>query len=85
MSHRGDIARLVKVLNIYQLLIKLLLDIIYLLLKDNPKITRSELALKTGLTENGVKWNLSKLKSEGRIKRIGPDKGGYWKIINNDE
>ena len=25
---------------------------------------------------------MDKLKSKGLIKHIGPDKGGYWKIIN---
>jgi hypothetical protein len=25
---------------------------------------------------------IEKLKNNKRIKRIGPDKGGYWQIIN---
>ncbi len=50
------------------------------LIKANPKITRVELAKETGLSEDGVKFNLTKLKKEGIIKRIGPDKGGHWKV-----
>jgi len=23
-------------------------------------------------------------KKEGKIKRVGPDKGRYWKIVNED-
>lgn len=49
------------------------------ILGSNPKATRKELAEKTGLTADGIKWNLNKLKKEGIIRRIGPDKGGHWK------
>ena len=34
-----------------------------------------------GITEDGVKYNLNKLKNNGIIERIGPAKGGYWKIL----
>ncbi|ODS42702.1 MAG: hypothetical protein MSIBF_05210 [Candidatus Altiarchaeales archaeon IMC4] len=54
---------------------------ILLLLKENPKITQAELAEKAILSRRGVEWNLSKLKSEGKIRRSGPDKGGYWEIL----
>ena len=33
------------------------------------------------ITEDGVKYNLDKLKKEGKIKRIGPDKGGSWEVV----
>ncbi len=57
--------------------IQKILDII----KEEPKISRKEIAIKLGnITEDGVKYNLSKLKKSGLIKRIGPDKGGYWKV-----
>ncbi|MBQ0035703.1 MAG: hypothetical protein KBT35_02165 [Firmicutes bacterium] len=36
-----------------------------------------------GITSDGVKYNLDKLKKDNIIERIGPDKGGYWKIIRN--
>ena len=39
-----------------------------------------ELALAIGLTEDGIKYNLAQLNRKEIIKRIGPDKGGYWKI-----
>ena len=28
--------------------------------------------------------SISKLKEQRKLKRIGPDKGGYWEIIEND-
>lgn len=48
----------------------------------NPKASRSEIAEALGdITENGIKYQLNKLKKQGKIERIGPDKGGYWKIL----
>ena len=52
-------------------------------IKSNPKITLRELQSNTGLSRQGIEWNISKLKHEGRIERIGPDRGGYWKVIDN--
>ncbi len=51
------------------------------LIKENSKITRNELANKLNITSDGVKYNLKKLVSNNIIERIGPDNGGYWKII----
>ena len=37
---------------------------------------------KTGnLTKKTVEYNLEKLKAKGFIKRIGPAKGGHWKVV----
>ena len=55
--------------------------IIDLILK-NPKVTRKELSEQIGISEDGIKYNLIKLAKSGKIKRIGPDKGGHWVIIN---
>ncbi len=48
---------------------------------SNPKITADQLTGLTGLSRRGVEYNLDKLKKEKRIKRLGGDKGGSWKII----
>ena len=51
-------------------------------LKKNPNASRKELTETiTDLTEDGVKYNLTRLKNLGLIQRVGPDKGGYWKVI----
>ncbi|MEA3318275.1 MAG: winged helix-turn-helix transcriptional regulator, partial [Bacteroidota bacterium] len=50
------------------------------IINQNPKITAKEIQDVTGLTRRGVEYNLDKLKKEGILNRIGPDKGGYWKI-----
>ncbi len=55
------------------------------ILKDNPKAGRKEIAEIIGdITEDGIKYHLEKLKAEGKLKRVGPAKGGYWEIIKAD-
>ena len=51
-------------------------------LKATPYITVNELAKIVGISSKGVEWQIAKLKKEGRIKRIGPAKGGHWEVIN---
>lgn len=53
-------------------------DKILSLIIENPKITQEELAEKTGLTIRGIEWNISNLKKQKLIARIGGKKGGYW-------
>ena len=55
---------------------------ILFILKENPSVSRKEIAAILGdITENGVKYQLNKMKKKKMIERIGPAKGGYWKII----
>ena len=51
------------------------------LIKNNTKITSAELAGILEITVKGIEWNLAKLKEKGIIERIGPAKGGYWKVV----
>ena len=50
-------------------------------LLSNPKATQKELAAFTGLSVRGVEKNLKNLKESGRIRRIGPAKGGHWEVV----
>ena len=43
-------------------------------------ISASAMADSIGISERAVEKQLAKLKGKGVIDRIGPDKGGYWKI-----
>jgi fic family protein len=38
------------------------------------------LAEKIGISQKGVEKQISKLKKDGILRRIGPDKGGKWKV-----
>jgi len=51
------------------------------LIKANTQITIKELAEQINLSTRAIEKNISKLKTENRIERIGSDKGGHWKII----
>lgn len=44
-------------------------------------ITQKELAAVIGITEDGVKYHITRLRKKGVLKRIGPDKGGYWEVV----
>ena len=52
------------------------------LFRDNPKITSEELSKLLDINLRNTKKRISKLKEKGLIKRIGPDKGGSWEVIN---
>ncbi len=53
------------------------------ILQDNPSASRKEIAEVLGdITEDGVKYQLAKMKKEKLIERVGADKGGYWNILN---
>ena len=51
------------------------------LINDNPEISAKELAYIINRSSRTIERAIAKLKKEGRIKRIGPDKGGYWEVI----
>ena len=44
-------------------------------------ITQKDLAAVIGITEDGVKYHITRLRKKGILKRIGPDKGGYWEVV----
>jgi ATP-dependent DNA helicase RecG len=51
------------------------------LMKKDSTISALELAKKIGANEKTIKRAIDKLKREGIIRRIGPDKGGHWKVL----
>ena len=54
-------------------------------LSKNPSASRKELSENiSGISEDGVKYNLKGLQQKGVIKRIGPDKGGHWEVISGN-
>lgn len=51
------------------------------LIKENPYITQNEIALKLKITRETVNRSMKKLQQEKIIQRIGADKNGCWKIL----
>ena len=54
---------------------------VYMLLKEDPTQTREVLAGKAGRTVRTIQRALKKLSREGKIKRIGSNKTGYWELL----
>ena len=57
-------------------------EILNLISKD-PKISREGLSGKIGINPSAVQKHIQKLKKMGLLKRIGPDKGGHWEVLEN--
>ena len=55
------------------------------LIKANPHITTQAIADQLGINRSGVARHIKRLQEQGIIRRIGPDKGGYWEVINVEE
>jgi len=55
--------------------------VIRLICKFLEKIRRNNVVFNTGLTQKGIEWQIAQLKKQGRLERIGPDRGGHWKVI----
>ena len=51
------------------------------IVSDNPYITQSELASRLGISLVHVNKNMKKLQGLGVIRRVGPDKGGHWEVL----
>lgn len=51
---------------------------------SNPMITREKMAEEIGITIDGVKKQLKKLRDRGILVHEGSDKNGYWRVITTD-
>lgn len=51
------------------------------LMKENRYITIPELSEKLGISTTAIEKNIKHLKGIGLIERIGPDKGGSWRVL----
>ena len=58
--------------------------IIALLSNDNT-LTMAAIAREIGITQKAVEKQIARLKADGIIKRIGPDKGGHWLVIKDSK
>ncbi|AJE22036.1 Fic family protein [Azotobacter chroococcum] len=50
------------------------------LLRSNPSLTAKQAAERLGLSQRAVEKQLAALKAGGRLRRIGPNKGGHWQV-----
>ncbi len=52
------------------------------LISENPNISRKKLAEACEVTPDAIKLQIRKLREAGKIRRVGPDKGGHWEICD---
>ena len=52
------------------------------LLKQAPSSSARQLAAQLGLSQRAVELQIAKLKSGKKLRRIGPNKGGYWEVLH---
>lgn len=51
------------------------------LMRDNPEVTQADMACALSISRQAVQKHIAKLKSAGRIRRVGPDNGGHWEVV----
>lgn len=51
------------------------------ILWKNPNATAASISKEVGIASRNVQEHLRKMQEQGIIRRIGPDKGGHWEIV----
>ena len=51
------------------------------LIKQNPNITTQEMSDLIGIDRSNIWRNMKKMQQKGLIRRVGPDKGGHWELL----
>ena len=46
-----------------------------------PHISKRELSAAVGISTTAIDKNIAVLKNKGLLRRIGPDKGGHWEVV----
>jgi ATP-dependent DNA helicase RecG len=50
-------------------------------LESDRHLSISDLSAMIGVTTRSIERNIQKLQKQGRLRRVGPDKGGYWEVV----
>jgi len=53
------------------------------MMKKDPEVSARQISEVLGITIRAVEMQTSKLQEKGKIKRVGPAKGGHWEVIDN--
>jgi len=49
----------------------------------NSKVSAAEIAMKLGMSSRAVEKRIKTMRENDIIRRVGPDRGGYWEIVKN--
>ena len=50
-------------------------------MQQDPKVSAARIAIILGISSRSVEKRIRTMRENGIIRRIGPDKGGYWEIL----
>ena len=56
-------------------------DKVWELLRDQPHLTFDGMVAALGITRSTIQKHIANLKKAGRLRRVGPDKGGHWAVV----
>ena len=56
-------------------------ELILVLLRGQSELTLSEVARAIGLAPSTVERAAARLQAEGRLRHVGPKKGGHWEVL----
>lgn len=56
-------------------------EVLLQMIADNPSVTTTQMASALGINRSAVSKHLDRLKADGRLRRVGPDKGGHWELL----
>jgi ATP-dependent DNA helicase RecG len=54
-----------------------------LIIRD-PRISKKAMAETIGISTTALDKHLAKLKRIGILRRVGPDRGGYWEVVHKE-
>ncbi len=53
-------------------------------IRQEMDISINKLAAQLGVSRRTIIRDIDKLKHDGRLRRIGPDKGGHWEVVDDE-
>ncbi|MBP5241822.1 MAG: putative DNA binding domain-containing protein [Bacteroidales bacterium] len=53
------------------------------IIEEEPSITAKQIAERLGMSQRWAEDQMKKMKAQGIIRRVGPDRGGHWEIIKD--
>lgn len=54
-------------------------------MQQDPKVSAAKIAIQLGVSSRSVEKHIRNMREKGIIRRIGPDKGGFWEIIEKED
>lgn len=55
------------------------------LLFQDSTLSAADLAERINITAKAVEKQIARMKADGVLRRIGPDKGGYWQVVEKKD